>query len=98
MAIGSVPLSQLATQLGVKTNGKGEILINRQTETNIAGVFAAGDVTDTQFKQAITGVAEGVTAAYQVYLYVGGEFVCTCVDTDYLDCPPAPEDLRRQPE
>jgi thioredoxin-disulfide reductase len=96
VAIGSVPLSQLAKQLGVKANEKGEILINRETETNIPGVFAAGDVTDTQFKQAITGVAEGVTAAYQAYKYVGGEFVCTCVDTDYLDCPPASEDRRGQ--
>jgi thioredoxin reductase (NADPH) len=98
MAIGSVPLSQLAIELSVKTNEKGEIIINRQTETNVLGVFAAGDVTDTQFKQAITGVAEGVTAAYQAYKYLGGEFVCTCVDTDYLDCPPATEDLRGQPE
>ncbi len=98
IAIGSVPISQLAQKLGVKTNEKGEIIINRQTETNIPGLFAAGDVTDTQFKQAITGVAEGVTAAYQAYKYIGGDFVCTCVDTDYLDCPPAEEDLRRQPD
>jgi len=98
IAIGSLPLSQLAVRLGVKTNEKGEILINRQTETNIPGVFAAGDVTDTQFKQAITGVAEGVTAAYQAYRYLGGEFVCTCVDDDYLDCPAAPEDLRGRTE
>ncbi|MFX1577522.1 MAG: NAD(P)/FAD-dependent oxidoreductase [Promethearchaeota archaeon] len=98
MAIGSVPLSQLAIELGVQTNEKGEIRINRQTETNVPGVFAAGDVTDTQFKQAITGVAEGVIAAYQAYKYGGGEFVCTCVDTDYLDCPPTKEDLRRPPD
>ncbi|MFX1319200.1 MAG: NAD(P)/FAD-dependent oxidoreductase [Promethearchaeota archaeon] len=98
IAIGSLPLSQLAVQLGVQVNEKGEILINRQTETNIPGVFAAGDVTDTQFKQAITGVAEGVTAAYQAYRYLGGEFVCTCVDADYLDCPAASEDLRGRTE
>jgi thioredoxin reductase (NADPH) len=98
IAIGNVPLSQLAVQLGVETNEKDEILINRQTETNIPGVFAAGDVTDTQFKQAITGVAEGVTAAYQAYRYLGGEFVCSCVDTNYLDCPPASKDLVDRPE
>lgn len=69
-AIGSDPLSELAKQLKVKLNKKGEIIINRNTETNIAGVFAAGDITDTEFKQAITGVAEGVTAAYSAYKYV----------------------------
>ncbi len=96
IAIGSSPLSDLAKTLGVKTNPKGEIIINRQTETNINGIYAAGDVTDTEFKQAITGVAEGVLAVYEAYKYVGGESVCTCVDTDYIDCPVSPEDLRSQ--
>ncbi|MFX0170128.1 MAG: NAD(P)/FAD-dependent oxidoreductase [Candidatus Hodarchaeota archaeon] len=96
VAIGSDPLSDLAKKLGVKTNEKGEIIINRQNATNIPGVFAGGDVTDTEFKQAITGVAEGVTAIYFAYKYVGGLPVCTCIDTDYLDCPAAAEDLRSQ--
>ena len=98
IAIGSYPLSDLAKKLRVKTNKKGEIMINRKGETNIQGVFAGGDVTDTEFKQAITGVAEGVTAIYSAYKYIGGLPVCTCVDSDYLDCPAAPEDLRSQPD
>ncbi len=98
IAIGSVPLSDLAKKLGVKTNPKGEIVINRQTETNLKGVFAAGDVTDTEFKQAITGVAEGVLAVYQAYKYIGGEAISSCVDEEYLDCPMASENLRKQPE
>ncbi|MFX1301487.1 MAG: NAD(P)/FAD-dependent oxidoreductase, partial [Promethearchaeota archaeon] len=98
IAIGSVPLSELAKKLGVNTNSKGEIVINRQTETNIKGVFAAGDVTDTEFKQAITGVAEGVLAVYQAYKYIGGQAVSSCVDGEYLDCPMASENLRKQPE
>ena len=40
-------------------------------KTNISGVFAAGDVTDKQFKQLITGVADGCTAAYSAYEYIG---------------------------
>lgn len=98
IAIGSVPLSDLANKLGVKTNLRGEIVINRQTETNIKGVFAAGDVADTDFKQAITGVAEGVLAVYQAYMYMSGESVSSCVDEDYLDCPMASENLRKQPD
>ena len=68
--IGTIPNSELAKKLGVKTNEKGEIIINRKSETNISGVFAAGDVADAPFKQAITGVAEGVIAAYSVFDYL----------------------------
>ena len=68
--IGTIPNSELAKRLGVKTNEKGEIIINRKSETNISGVFAAGDVADAPFKQAITGVAEGVIAAYSVFDYL----------------------------
>jgi thioredoxin reductase (NADPH) len=68
--IGSVPNSDLAKRIGVKISEKGEIIINRKSETNIPGIFAAGDVADAPFKQAITGVAEGVIAAYSVFDYV----------------------------
>lgn len=71
--IGHLPLSELAVQLGVKLNAKNEIPINRLSETNVPGVYAAGDVVDTKFKQAITGVAEGVTAAYSAYQHIQNE-------------------------
>ncbi len=68
--IGSLPKSQLVEQLEVKLNNKKEIIINRKSETNIPGIYAAGDVADAPFKQAITGVAEGVVAAYSVFDYL----------------------------
>jgi len=68
--VGSVPNSNLASNLGVKINDKNEIIINRKSETNIPGIFAAGDVADASFKQAITGVAEGVIAAYSAFDYI----------------------------
>lgn len=81
IAIGGIPHSELAKKIGVKLNQKGEIMIDRSSRTNIDGVFAAGDVVDSEFKQAITGVAEGVHAAYQAYKYVNeNEFVFTCQD------------------
>ena len=71
VAIGHIILSDLAKTLGVKTNQKGEIEINHKTsETNVEGVFAAGDVADKPFKQLITGVAEGCTAAFSAYEYI----------------------------
>ena len=68
--IGSNPNSDLAKRIGVETNDKGEIIINRKSETSIPGIFAAGDVADAPFKQAITGVSEGVIAAYSAFDYV----------------------------
>mgnify|MGYP005860821603 CR=1 FL=1 len=84
-AIGNAPLSGLAEKLGVKTNQKKEIIIDHRTAaTNVPGVFAAGDVTDKAFKQAVTGVAEGVLAAYSAYKYVNEkDFVCIFYDEQY---------------
>ncbi|MGY5864040.1 MAG: FAD-dependent oxidoreductase [Candidatus Thorarchaeota archaeon] len=81
IAIGGIPYSELAKKLGVELNAKGEIKIDRSSRTNVEGVYAAGDVVDSEFKQAITGVGEGVHAAYQAYKYVNeNEFVFTCQD------------------
>lgn len=68
--IGHIPLSGLAKKLGVDTNEKGEIKVDKNSATNVGGVFAAGDVVDGPFKQAVTGAAEGVTAAYSAYSYL----------------------------
>jgi thioredoxin reductase (NADPH) len=71
IAIGHVILSDLAKSLGVNTNDKGEIIINHKSaETNIKGVYAAGDVTDKPFKQAITGVSDGCIAAYSAFEFI----------------------------
>lgn len=71
VAIGHIILSDIAKPLGVKTNKHDEIIIDHKTsETSIPGVYAAGDVTDKQFKQLITGVADGCTAAYSAYEFI----------------------------
>jgi thioredoxin-disulfide reductase len=68
--IGYIPKTELAEKIGVKLNKKHEIIINKQSETNVKGVFGAGDCTNSDFKQAITGVAEGVRAAERAYEYI----------------------------
>ena len=65
--VGHVPLSKLTVPIGVKLNKNKEIIINKESKTNIKGVYAAGDITDTKFKQAITGVGEAVKAVYSIY-------------------------------
>jgi len=68
--IGRIPVSTLAKDIGVRLNRKGEVRINRNSETNIPGFYAAGDVTDISWKQAIMGAAQGVSAAYHAYEYL----------------------------
>jgi len=71
VAIGHEILSDLAKPLGVNLNEKKEIIINhKDSSTNVSGIFAAGDVTDKQFKQLITGVADGCTAAHSAYEFI----------------------------
>jgi len=65
--IGHIPLSDLAVKLGVKVNKGKEIIIDRYARTNVNQVYAAGDVGDLKFKQAITGVGEAVTAIYSIF-------------------------------
>ncbi|MBI1973369.1 FAD-dependent oxidoreductase [Candidatus Micrarchaeota archaeon] len=73
--IGGIPQTQLAAKLGVKLNEEKEIIIDRVSKTNADGIFACGDACDGQFKQAITGAAEGVLAAFSAYNYLGGKKV-----------------------
>ncbi len=73
VAIGHLPLSQLAKEAGVELDAKGHVKISRNSETSVPGFFSAGDVTDTRFKQAIVGVGEAVSAAYSAYLYLEGK-------------------------
>ena len=78
VAIGHTALSDIAKQLKVELNKAGEIKINHMnSETNVPGVYAAGDVTDKPFKQLITGVADGCTAAYSAYEYIKKKKVFT---------------------
>ncbi|MBS3080233.1 FAD-dependent oxidoreductase [Candidatus Pacearchaeota archaeon] len=78
IAIGHIVLSDLAKTLGVKTNDKEEIITDKTALTNIPGIFAAGDVADTPFKQLITGVAEGCIAAHSAYEYITKNKVVAC--------------------
>lgn len=70
IAIGLLPNSELASKIGVELTDRGYIKVNRRSETNVPGVYAAGDVTDLMFKQAITGSAEAVTASFWAFEYL----------------------------
>lgn len=67
--IGWVPESQLVKNL-VLLNERGEIVVNKDNQTNIAGVFACGDITDVHSKQIIIAAGEGAKAALSAAQYL----------------------------
>lgn len=71
IAVGHFALSEIAAHLGVELNEKKEIKINRKSETSMPGIYGAGDVCDSNFKQAITGASEAVVAAFNAFEYIG---------------------------
>ncbi|MDN4503579.1 alkyl hydroperoxide reductase subunit F [Alteromonadaceae bacterium BrNp21-10] len=49
---------------------RGEIIIGANGQTSVPGVFAAGDVTNTPFKQIIIAMGGGATAALGAFDYL----------------------------
>ncbi len=66
--IGLVPNSGFAS--GVARNASGEIIIDERNQTNVPGIFAAGDVTEVPEKQIIIAAGEGSKAALGVFRYL----------------------------
>ena len=54
----------------VERNPFGEVLVNNKNETNIPGVFAAGDCTTSPYKQIIISMGSGATAALGAFDYL----------------------------
>lgn len=70
MAVGHHPNSEVFTPW-IKTSQEGYVLTEEGgVKTNIEGVFAAGDVADLKYKQAITAAAAGCKAAIEADRYL----------------------------
>ncbi|HDX8218732.1 TPA: FAD-dependent oxidoreductase, partial [Staphylococcus aureus M49253] len=54
----------------VELNERGEIVIDRNNNTNVPGIFAAGDVTDQKNKQIIISMGAGANAALNAFDYI----------------------------
>jgi len=67
--IGTIPAVTPAKNLGVELDEEEYIKVNEAQETNIPGVYAAGDLTtgSNKLRQIVTAVAEGAIAANSAY-------------------------------
>ncbi|MEI6529299.1 MAG: FAD-dependent oxidoreductase [Candidatus Falkowbacteria bacterium] len=54
----------------VERNEKNQIIVNTKTETKTPGLFAAGDVTDCEFKQITIAMGQATVAALTAYQYL----------------------------
>jgi len=69
VAIGHEPNTKLFKKQ-IDLDDEGYIILKNKTHTNIEGVFAAGDVHDRSYKQAITAAGFGCMAAIDVDKYL----------------------------
>lgn len=68
--IGSVPVTSLIKNFGIRLNENGFIIVDDSMATNVKGIFAAGDITSSQLKQVITAAAQGAIAANSAYKFL----------------------------
>jgi alkyl hydroperoxide reductase subunit F len=67
--IGLIPNSDFAKEVA-PLNRFGEIVVSCSNETGVAGLFAAGDVTNVPEKQIVVAAGEGAKAALQAHRYL----------------------------
>jgi thioredoxin reductase (NADPH) len=69
IAVGEVPNSQIANDLGVEIDDLNYIVADRDQQTNIPGVYTAGDITGG-VNQLVVACGEGAVAAVNAYNYI----------------------------
>ncbi len=70
MAIGHTPNTAFLKGTGVKLDVNGYIDVEHGCQTSVKGLFAAGDVRDHHYRQAITAAGMGCMAALEAERYI----------------------------
>lgn len=74
IAIGHTPATAFLHDSGLEFDDAGYIdLKHRDSRTNIEGVFAAGDVADAHYRQAVTAAGMGCQAAIDAERWLGAQ-------------------------
>ena len=68
--VGLVPNTEWLTESEVQLNKHGEIITDKNGASNVEGIFAAGDATETAFKQIVIAAGSGATAALGAFNYL----------------------------
>ncbi|HSI20608.1 MAG TPA: FAD-dependent oxidoreductase [Verrucomicrobiae bacterium] len=67
--IGFIVNSALIREV-VELDRMNQVITNKKMETSTPGIFAAGDITDSPYKQAVISAGEGAAAALTAYSYI----------------------------
>lgn len=67
--VGTLPSSEFVNA-AVSRDKEGFIVVNREMETNVPGIYAAGDVTSKRLRQISSSVGEGAVAAFNAERYL----------------------------
>jgi thioredoxin reductase (NADPH) len=70
MAIGHIPNTGFLEGTGVELEDDGYVKIENGCQTSIPGIFAAGDVRDSTYRQAISAAGLGCMAALEAERYI----------------------------
>jgi thioredoxin reductase (NADPH) len=71
IAIGHTPATQLVKGK-LNLDAEGYIITDEHTATSVPGVYAAGDVADTRYKQAVVAAGTGCKAALEALAFIEG--------------------------
>lgn len=67
---GSIPRTELVRNLGVELDEAGCVVTDQKMAASVPGLFAAGDVRSSPFRQVVVAAAEGAVAAHCAAAYL----------------------------
>ncbi|PKZ41810.1 alkyl hydroperoxide reductase subunit F [Kytococcus schroeteri] len=98
--IGLVPNSAFLKDSGIELTDRGEVVIDERGATNVPGVFAAGDVATTPYKQIVVAFGSGSTASLSAFDHLirtsapsQGDAEDTAARTKVVDADAEPTDV-----
>jgi thioredoxin reductase len=70
VSIGSIPTTGMLSASRIKHDAKGFIKTDKNMETAVKGIFAAGDVVSKDFRQLVSAASEGAVAAHSAHKFL----------------------------